>query len=158
MRKIREKPKLHNRHQKAYAVEDWQNSQTASDSGLHRNPPTKASYEQHFLAKMDKRSRAYVLLKQSFDEITADRGGADTLSHVQLTLIERFCFLEYILRLRELQMAEPGSNSERDKHIGSWVQSLNALVGLGKAIGLERRARQVTSLQTYIKRKKNERE
>lgn len=151
------KLKIKNRYNQdeTYSTDDWHKPEYEDDPDnapkTFRQPPKR--YEQHFLSKMDGRSRAYVLLKESFDEITSDLGGAEGLSHVQLTLIERFCFLEFILRMKELKMAE-SPNGQKDGNFGSWVQSLNALVGLAKTVGLERRAREVTSLQSYIKQKK----
>jgi len=149
------KIKLSKQHSKAFQVENWNDKKYEDDPdskpAIFANPPTQ--YEQHFLAKMDKRSRSYQLLKDSFDEITADRGGPEQLSHVQLCLIEKFCFLEFMLRMKELKMAESPTN-EKDGNFGSWVQSLNALIGLAKTVGLERRAKTVASLETYIKQKK----
>jgi len=155
MRKKRKKVKLKNSEQRAYQTENWNEPKYEDDPdskpAIFRNPPTK--YETNFLAKMDKRSRAYQLLHESFSEITNDLGGAESLSHVQLTLIERFCFLEFVLRMKELRMTE-SSNGKKDVNFGSWVQSLNALVGLAKTIGMTRVPKHVESLESYIKQRK----
>jgi hypothetical protein len=157
MRK-RAKLKLKNRYgsNEVYATDNWHKSEYEEDPDnapkTFRQPPNR--YEEHFLAKLDGRSRAAQILRQSFDEITSDLGGVEGLSHVQLCLVERFCFLEFMLRKKELEMAVSNKNGERDKSMGSWVQSLNSLVGLAKAIGLERRAKHIESLQTYIRQKK----
>ena len=159
MRKKRKKKvKLKNAEQQAYKTENWHEPEYDDDPDnapkIFRQPPTR--YESYFLAKMDKRSRAYQILSDSFNEITNDLGGAESLSHVQLCLVERFCFLEFILRMKELRMAE-STNGDKDKNFGSWVQSLNALVGLAKTIGLTRVPRHIESLQTYIKQHKKKR-
>jgi hypothetical protein len=158
MRKKRAKLKIKNRYgsNETYQTENWHKSEYEDDPDnapkTFRQPPDK--YERHFLAKLDGRSRAAQILRQSFDEITSDLGGVESLSHIQLCLVERFCFLEFLLRKKELEMAQSNKNGERDKAMGSWVQSLNSLVGLAKAIGLERRARKVESLESYIKNRK----
>lgn len=146
------KLKLKNRYGTPYQTEDWNDPKYLDDPDIKpeifRQPPKK--YETNFLAKMDKRSQAYQLLKESFDEITADRGGVEQLSHVQLCLIEKFCFMEFLLRKKELEMAESNKNGKRDKNFGSYVQWLNCMIGLSKVVGLERQAKKITSLQSYI--------
>jgi len=148
--------KLHDRHAKAFQVENWNDPKYIDDPDskpkIFRNPPKR--YEQHFLAKMDKRSVAYQVLHESFSEIVQDRGGVESLSHIQLALIEKFCFLEFMLHKKELEMAESNNKGMRDKNFGSYCQWLNCLIGLSKSVGLERRAKTVASLETYIKQKK----
>ena len=80
-------------------------------------------------------------------------GGVDSLSHTQVALAERFVFLEYILRKLETQIALSPKKSAG--MLSRWIQGLNSLTGLAKTIGLERRARKVESLETYVKGKKN---
>ena len=58
-----------------------------------------------------------------------------------------------MLRKKELEMAE-STNGDKDKNFGSWVQSLNALIGLSKTIGMTRVPKHVESLQSYIKKRK----
>lgn len=113
-------------------------------------------YKVGFLQKMDGRTEACKMLRSSFNEILSDLGGSESLSHVQLCLVERFCFLEFVLRRLEYKIAnEPKQSS---KLLARWVQSLNSLVGLGKSIGLERRAKKIDSLQSYVKKHKRNRQ
>jgi hypothetical protein len=39
--------------------------------------------------------------------------------------------------------------------VASWTQSINAMIGLAKTIGLERRAKQVANLRDYVKSKQD---
>ena len=113
-------------------------------------PPVK--YESGFLMKLDGRTETCKLLRAAYDEILSDLGGPDSLSHVQLCLCERFVFLEFVLRQIEARIVtEPKRSS---KLLARVVQSLNAIVGLAKSIGLHRRAKKVPSLQKYIKDKR----
>jgi hypothetical protein len=144
----------------AFEQEDWHKEIYEEDPDnapkLFMNAPKK--YEKHFLDKLDKRGQCYNLLKTSFDEITNDLGGEETLSHVQLTLIERFCFMEFVLRLKEIEMAKPYEDGDKEKfgkQVASWTQSINAMIGLAKTIGLERRAKQVANLRDYVKSKQD---
>ena len=108
-------------------------------------------YKVGFLQKMDGRTEACKMLRSSFNEIISDLGGVDNLSHIQICLCERFTFLEFVLRRLEYRIAnEPKQSS---KLLARWVQSLNSLVGLGKSIGLERRAKKVPSLEKYISKR-----
>jgi len=113
-------------------------------------PPNK--YESGFLQKMDKRSISYVELNTAYQEIMDDMGGTEALSHVQVCLAERFCFLEFILRTIESKIA---TNPKKSEYLlGKWIQGLNSLSGLAKTIGLERRRKSVVNLQDYVAGKK----
>jgi hypothetical protein len=113
-------------------------------------PPVK--YEAGFLAKLDKRTEVYQLLNDAYQEVVGDIGGVENLSHVQVCLAERFCFLEFVLRGIEHRIAtEPNKSG---KLLSRWVQALNSLVGLGRTIGLERRVKKIANLRTYIEDKK----
>lgn len=131
------------------ATENW-HSRDADDPDsipkTFKKPPKK--YEVGFLAKLDKRTEVFALLKNAFDEITSDMGGAENLSHTQICLAERFTFLEFVLRGLEQQIAE--NPKESSIILSRWVQGLNSLTGLSRLIGLERRARKI-NLKTYVK-------
>lgn len=108
-----------------------------------------AKYEAGFLKDFDRRTELFQLLNGSYQDVITDLGGVDGLSHVQVCLAERFVFLEFVLRRIEARIAtEP---KKAAKFIGRWIQALNSIVGLAKTIGLERRAKTITSLQTYVK-------
>jgi hypothetical protein len=107
-----------------------------------------AKYAPGFLQQLDGRTRTFEKLHQAHIEILADVGGEESLSHIQKALIERFVFLEFSLRSIEARIAQDPKKSGHE--INRWVTGLNSLLGLGKTIGLERRARKITSLSTYI--------
>jgi len=115
-----------------------------------KKPPKR--YETNFLAKLDKRTESYQLLYGAYTDVVNDMGGRDGLSHVQLCLAERFCFLEFILKRIELQIATEPKKSA--KFVSRWVQGLNSLVGLAKTIGLEKRAKRVVNLKAYVEGKR----
>jgi hypothetical protein len=110
-------------------------------------------YSKNFLAKMDGRIELARELKAAFEEVTNDLGGIDTLSHMNRSLCERFVFLEAVLRGLELQMAEEGTKQSKvdaGQLLSRWIQGLNSLTGLARTLGLERRARKVDDLRSYV--------
>ena len=109
-------------------------------------------YEAGFLKDFDRRTQLYELLNGSYNEVVSDMGGVEGLSHAQVCLAERFCFLEFVLRGLEQRIATEPKKSV--KLLSRWIQGLNSLVGLAKSIGLERRAKRIASLEAYVKSKK----
>lgn len=88
-------------------------------------------------------------LRQRYQELTDDLGGADELSYQRRTLAERAIWLEYHLAQQEQALAREGEGFDA----GRWVQACNALVGLMKTLGLDRKARDVPSLSEYLAKK-----
>ncbi len=84
---------------------------------------------------MDSRTQLAKSLQASYKAIAEDVGGGETVSHVKSALIERFVWLEAILRDIEQDLAK----GEADK-LGRWVQAVNSLSGLAKTLGVERKA------------------
>jgi hypothetical protein len=112
-----------------------------------------AKYRAGFLNEMDGRTRTFEKLHAAHCEILTDLGGADNLSHVQKSLVERYVFLEFFLRNLESKIAS--ESKESGELLGRWVQAVNSFLGLAKTIGLERRAKKITNLSTYIKEQKH---
>jgi hypothetical protein len=65
-------------------------------------------------------------------------------------LCQRAIFISVQLETMERVAAEKGKFNA-----GVYTQMVNALVGLLKSLGLERRAKKVVNLKTYIKERKN---
>lgn len=107
-----------------------------------------------FLERLDKRSQVFAELKGTFDEILADQGGADQVSTVRRTLIERFAFARTAINIVEQELiadAVAGKPLDIDKLRG-WSFANNSLKGLAKHLGLGRK-RKAVSLETYVKQK-----
>lgn len=109
-------------------------------------------YEPGFLRRMDRRTEISQRLQLSFDNIVDDLGGVDHLSHIKLSLIERFVFLEALLqRWESIISTKP---SVADEFVGKWVQASNAIQGLAAKIGMQRAPSKVLSLKAYVADKK----
>jgi len=113
-----------------------------------QKPPLR--FENNFLQKLDCRTVAFKVLTESFNEVAEDLGGKT--SHIQSALIERYVFLEYFLKSLEAKIATNPKKSSR--LIARWVQSLNCFLGLSKTLGLERRAKKIENLSSYVLKNK----
>jgi hypothetical protein len=134
------------------ATEDWHKPEYEDDPD---NVPSKFSkppkrFEAGFLLKLDARTEVCKQLREAYNEITADLGGADSLSHVMLALVERFVFLEFTLQQLESRIASNPKGA--DEFISKWIQACNSVTGLAKTLGLERKARKI-NLKTYVESK-----
>jgi hypothetical protein len=107
-----------------------------------------AKYKAGFLREMDLRTELAQRLNDAYTEIIDDLGGGNALTHVKSAMVERFVFLESVVQGLEAQIAN--KPQEADALMGRWVQSVNALIGLAKTVGLERRLRKATDLRAYI--------
>ena len=117
-----------------------------------RRQKLPSKYSAGFLRQFDQRTETYALLTKAFVEVLEDMGGIEKLSHVQICMAERFVFLEFVIRSIEIRIAENPEKS--DQLISRWVVRVNSLSGLGKKIGLERRAKKISSLESYVGTKK----
>jgi hypothetical protein len=87
------------------------------------------------------RSRYHVLREAVGGDISPQRD----------LLAQRIAFLAILIESAEVRAAEGG---ELDH--GVYVQSVNALTGLLKAVGLERRVKQAGSLSKYLEQREQE--
>lgn len=104
-----------------------------------------ATYAPSWLAKLDGRLGVARDLRERYAEVCTDLGGAESLSYMQRSLIERGLWLEYWLAEQEGRLATGG-----DFDVGKWVQAANSLQGIYTRLGIARRARDVPDLQTYL--------
>lgn len=134
-------------------LEDWHKPEYAEDPDhapkRFKKPPKR--FEAGFLAKMDRRTEVYGILHSAYREVLDDMGGEESLSHIQVALAERFVFLEFVLRAMEQRIAKNPKKSE--EMLSRWIQALNSLTGLAKAIGLEKRAKKAITLKSYVREK-----
>lgn len=105
-------------------------------------------YSPNWLQQIDQRTALAQSLKSRHEELTSDLGGFSALSYQKRALIDRALFLEFHLQQEELKLAHGG---EFDS--GKWVQASNALLGIFRTLGLERRAKDVPDLGSYLSKK-----
>lgn len=101
-----------------------------------------------YLADLDGRTAIAVAMRARWQELTDDLGGADRLSYAQRSLVERALWIEHLIAQQERELAEG-----RDADVGRMVQAGNSLLGLYRTLGLQRCAKDVTDLATYLRTK-----
>ena len=111
-----------------------------------QTPPVK--FERGFLERLDHRTTAAQVLREQWEEMTTDLGGADRLSLAQRMLIERALWLHYWLRGQEQSLADGG-----EFDVGKHAAATNTLQGVLAKLGLQRVARDVPDLAQYLKAK-----
>lgn len=112
----------------------------------------KAAIPQKFthgwLSELDGRTGIAQVMRERYAAFTADLGGVESLSYAKRSLVERALWLEYWLARQEQSLA-----SGSDFDVGKWVQAANSLQGILTKLGLERQAKDVPDLQTFIKQR-----
>jgi hypothetical protein len=120
----------------------------------------RAALKRYGLRALDRRTRAARALLTWRQEIAADLGGADSLSAQQRAVLEEAVKLKLMLdSLDAWILAQPSLIDRRKRALLPVVrerQSLaDALVRYLTTLGLERKARDVTDLRSYLTAKAN---
>lgn len=105
-----------------------------------------AQYRPGWLDSLDGRYGIARELRARFDEVCSDLGGADRLSYMQRSLVERALWLEYWLSQQEQALAKGN-----DFDVSRWIQAANSLQGVYSRLGLERKTRDAPSLSDYLR-------
>ena len=108
-----------------------------------------------FLGDYDRRTQLFFNLKNAYDEVCNDSGGEERLSHIQKVLSQKFIFLEF--QIEQLEKKIITNPKKASKLLNRWLYSVRMLNSLGKRLGLQRKAKLVSSnLSEYVgKRRKN---
>ena len=122
--------------------------QANNDTDSSKSQPVSAKFANGWLDGLDGRLGLARELRQRFETLTNDLGGSDSLSYSQRSLCERALWLEYWLSRQEAELANGG-----EFDVGKWVQAANSLQGIFAKLGLKRVPKDVTNLQTWIKRR-----
>ena len=108
-----------------------------------------ATYTPNFLDKLDQRTELCRALRERFDSIANDLGGARELSGIKTSLLERFLWLESTLAKIESDMATATDAKASAGFLGPWIQGINSLLGIAKTLGIERVAKAI-DLKSYV--------
>lgn len=106
-------------------------------------------FEPNFIAKLDQRTEIARLLRDRFEGIADDLGGADELSGIKASLLERFVFLEATLSRLETDLTTSDDAKTASEIMARWIQGSNALLGIARTLGIERQMKQV-DLKSYV--------
>lgn len=114
---------------------------------MTRTAEIPATYSPDWLEKLDGRTTIARAVQSRYSALTTDLGGHDALSYQRRSLCKRIVWLEAVIEQQEAALARG-----EDVDQGRMTQAVNTLVGLLKAIGLDRVAREC-SLSEYLQRK-----
>lgn len=109
-------------------------------------PPKQ--YTPDWLQSLDGRTAVAQEMRLRFQTYTDDLGGDASLSYAQRSLVMRALWLEYWLQTQEQHLAIGG-----DFDAGKWTQGANSLQGIMAKLGLNRVAKDVPDLASYMQRK-----
>ena len=122
--------------------------QANNSTNTPKEQPVSAKFAHGWLDDLDGRLFLAKELRQRFKTVTNDLGGVDSLSYAQRSLCERALWLEFWLSTQEKDLAN-GDHFD----VSRWIQAANSLQGIFAKLGLERVAKNVPDLQTWIKRR-----
>lgn len=114
----------------------------------HRDIPER--FTAGYLERLDGRTVVAQEMRARWQSMTDDLGGVDRLSYSQRSLVERALWIEHWIAAQERELAE-GRIEAFDA--GRWTQATNSLLGLYRTLGIQRRAKDITSLSDYIRTK-----
>lgn len=101
------------------------------------------TFEPKFWERMDGRVSVAKEIRRRLETLRAD-AGADASMQRDL-LCQRAVFLAVLLESQECEALESGTLDT-----GGYVQACNALQGLLKALGLDKKVKQTADLRTYL--------
>ena len=104
-----------------------------------------ATWSPDWLEKLDGRTTLARVVNERVQCLATDLGGMDALSYQQRSLCKRIVWIEAVIEKQEAALARG-----EDVDQGRMTQAVNSLVGLLKAVGLERRAKPVQTLNQYL--------
>jgi hypothetical protein len=103
-----------------------------------------------FWEDSDNRISVVKLIRQRHELLKAHAGGHESAQRE--LLCQRCAFVSVILETKEVEAAEGGTLD-----LGSYVQGVNCLTGLLRALGLEKRMKSVSDLSAYLDEKEKKR-
>ncbi len=106
------------------------------------------SYSNDWIEKLDGRYAIAKIVNDRLQALEADLGGRSALSYQQQSLCRRAIFMEAVIEQQEAKLAR---GEEVDQ--GKLTQAVNSLIGLLKTLGLHRVARDVPTLNEWMKKK-----
>src|SRR5438105_10480215 len=106
----------------------------------------RKQFRPRFWEDSDNRIGVVKLIKRRYELLKSHAGGDESAQRD--LLCQRCAFVSVILETKEVIAAETGNLD-----MGSYVQAINCLVGLIRALGLGRRIKSVGGLKDYLESK-----
>ncbi len=125
----------------------------AGKTGMQATQPTAPPerFEPGFIARTDMRYALPKLLRERLRALCTDLGGEAALSYQERSLAERLIHLEWQIGEWEA-LARDGKPVDQARYL----HAVNAMNGLVRSLGLKRRAKEVPSLQEFLRQRAEE--
>lgn len=97
-----------------------------------------------------------VSVEEFRSQVVADRGGMDHLTAIEGGYIRRLGELETVARLLASDLAQRGLFTPRGRVRGTfsrWLETLDRWDKYAQRVGVDRRARQISTLQAYLEQR-----
>ena len=124
-------------------------------NGQTRLMEVPIKYQQGFMKGMDTRTAKFHNLDKSFQQIIRDMGGKENISRLELGLIERFVYCEYLIRQVEYEMSQ-SDNGIKGKLLGRWIKLDNAINSICAKLGISKRSTGKSELTDYLSEQEQE--
>jgi hypothetical protein len=108
-------------------------------------------FRPRFWCDSDARISVVKTIRRRYELLKEHCGGEESCQRD--LLCQRVAFISVVLETKEVAAAEDG-----DLDLGSYIQGVNGLMGLLKALGLERRIKSVSDLKSYLRQKEDDAE
>jgi hypothetical protein len=105
-------------------------------------------YSSDWMKRLDKRTKIARAVLERIGALESDAGGGEVISHARRSLIRRAVWIEALCEGNELRLAAGEAID-----VGALTQLTNSLLGLYRALGLERKARRIPALKGYLEAK-----
>ena len=120
-------------------------------------PPADARPGDDLSALLDGRRRWLKAGRAREQERSTDLGGADQLSAAQRSLIRRLVNVELWIEATEARVLG-GPAADDDELVTLWLMAVKVHMQLSCRLGLKRRAKDIPTLQDYLRQKSLEKE
>lgn len=114
----------------------------------HKDIALPKKFVPRFWADSDSRISIVKAIKRRVQLLREHAGGGESVQRD--LLCQRIAFLSILIESQEVAAVSGGAFDS-----GSFVQSVNALLGLLKTVGLDKRIRNVGDLKTYLDERRN---
>jgi len=111
-----------------------------------------AQYQKGFLSTINKRTKLFYALSESYNKVISDLGGTDSLSRLELSLCERFVFVEMLIRNLEVK----GMNGDEDDYLDKYSKLCNSLNSIISKLGISKRETGQSDVRKHLSEKYGE--
>ena len=122
------------------------------DTALVKKLPNK--YQEHWLGTLDCRTKLFFNTNETYQRIILDLGGFENISRIEQSLIERFVYVEFLIRKLESE----GTNGDEQEFLETYLKLSNSLNSISAKLGCAKRSSGVSELSKIVNAQKEKEE